>query len=244
MLFFLFLVSSAFAKIPDTAIQTRMNQLLSPLKTQEEWSKFVKVHKNTFGEVSEKLPGPQVGVEELVFEIDSEKYKVGMGVNTVFIKAPPKVVVSVVGNPDFFQSLFDLDKPARATPTKEDVYEARIFKIVPGIENQDYTLKYEGRWNEKAWIQRAQLVKDEKGFALRDNLKIVEPFGSGSLYREISLFFPKRWWLRMLSGTLKSVTARELTKVGRALKCASEKVEGGSPMTEEIGKACHKSSLN
>jgi len=134
--------------------------------------------------------------------------------------------VGIIDNPIFFQALYGLDKPANISPPNSDgTYQARIFKLVPGIETQDFTLNYQGHWEGESWIGSAKLVKDERGFALRNNIKIVEPQGEGSIYREVALFFPLRWWMRLFHGTVQSVTEKEMAKLNKSIRCASEKVQ-------------------
>ena len=86
------------------------------------------------------------------------------------------------------------------------------------------------------------MIKDEKKFALRDNVKIVEPNGQGAIVREISLFFPLRWWARLFSGTVRKITIKELAKINKSIKCAAEKVHAGNAMSDDLAKTCYRES--
>jgi hypothetical protein len=230
------LTRQAEASFPTTKITEEMNKFLNPFLKKSGWKSFVNTHPD-----STDGNQPFVGTEDLKIKVDDENYVIGLGYRTVFISATPKTIVGIIDNPIFFQSLYGLDKPATVAATKADgTYQARIFKLVPGIETQDFTLDYQGHWDGDSWIGQAKLFKDEKDFALRNNIKIVEAKETGSIYREVALFFPLRWWMRgLFHGTVQSVTKREMIKLNKSIKCASEKVQSaGTPMTDEIGKNC------
>jgi hypothetical protein len=253
-----------YAAVPEAKILDVMSDFLSPLENDKGWRPFLESHRTQFKELSAQESGPHVVVEELTTTIDGEEFKIGLAYNSVFAKVSPKQLVHILNRPQFFQYLYGLDKPAispiaRAVATSglptatdalskneeinEDIYNARIFKLVPGLETQDYTLSYKGRWDGETWVQRARLVKDEKKFALRDNLKVVEKSGDGSIYREVSLFYPNRWYVRLFPGTLKKVTARELAKVSEVVRCAAEEVSArklAGGLNEEVASECHR----
>jgi hypothetical protein len=236
LLTFVSLTRYAEASIPTNKITEEMNKYLDPFLKKTGWNNFVKTRPN-----STDGGQPFVSTEDLRVKIGDEEYVIGLGYRTVFIEATPKTVVGIVDNPIFFQSLYGLDKPALVSPANSDgTYRARIFKLVPGIETQDFTLDYRGHWEGDSWIGQAKLVKDEREFALRNNIKIVEPHGTGSIYREVALFFPLRWWMRgLLHGTVQAVTKKEMTKLNKSIKCASEEVQSsGVAMNDEIGKKC------
>jgi hypothetical protein len=222
-----------------------MLKVLEPLKKTEGWNKFVSDHPDLFGTVDEQNPNPFLAVGDLPLKVETDEFKLGMGVRSMWIAATPKVVVGVVDNPHIFTALYGLDKPADIYPINADgSFQAHIFKLVPGIETQDYTLNYVGVWENGNWIQRASQVKDEKGFALRETIKIVTPSGKGSLFREVSLFYPRRWWVRLMHGFVQNIYKKELGKLNKSLKCSAEKVQGGVPMTEELARQCLKESQN
>lgn len=237
---FLALTRSAAATIPTAKITEEMDKQVSVLLTRAGWISYIQAHPELFKDTQIEKD-PFVNTEDLHVKIDNDDYTVGVGARSIYISAPPKVVVSVIDNPKFFQSLYGLDKPADTFPLKSDgSYEARIFKVVPGIETQDFILNYQGHWEKDAWIGLAKMVEDKRGFALRTNIKIVAPKGTGSIYHEVALFYPLRWWMRLFHGAVQSVTRSEMTKLNKAIKCAAEKVAQGAPMSNSIGKNCHR----
>jgi hypothetical protein len=233
----------ADAAIPVETLKLKMDLILSPLESASAYRDFLKNNSEKFVKVDEKMQVPPVLVEDREVKHDGETFHIGMGFRSVYIEAPVKTVVEIANNPKYFQSLYGLDKPAEmGAPADDGSFQARIFKLVPGIETQDYTLRYTSHWEDGMWIQRARLVKDEKNFALRDNIKFAEPSGEGTVFRELSLFYPMRWWVKLFSGTVRSVTAKELMKLNVALKCAAEKVHKGEPMSDSVAKSCHKAA--
>ena len=246
-------------------ISMELDKIAEPLKDHKGWEEFIKKNSQLCGQVNTKSNYSHVEVIDQNREIEGQTIRVGLGCRTVFILAKPSTVVTVVDSPQFFQSLYGLDKPAverEITPSTHEItlpqnkvnadqavqtpknnsvpYEARIFKLVPGIETQDYTLKYESHWENLVWIGSAKMTKDAKNFAVRHNVKIIEPFENGSVYREVALFVPIRWWVKLFSGLTQKVTKQELKKLNFSIKCAAEKVEKGEPMSDSIGKLCHK----
>jgi len=222
----------AFAKVPPTKVKDEMDKFMTPFLKKSGWNEFLKKH-------TSQNDSSFVRAEEYPVEIDGEKAIVGLGFRSVHISAKPQTVVAIVNDPKYFQSLYGLDKPANISTVKADgTFDARIFKIVPGVENQDFTLNYQGHWEGPSWIGQAKMVKDEKNFALRNNIKMVEPQGDGSVYREIALFYPLRWWLKLFPGTVQKITKTEMAKLNKTIKCASEKVSRGEEMSDEIGKTC------
>lgn len=234
----------AHAGVPDGAILKEMAQTLSVLHTKDGWQSFLTQRKNQCPQADQKNPLPSAIVQTQEYEIDGEKINVGISCRSQFIAAVPKIVVQVVNDPRHFQDLYGLDKPAALGPVNPDgSFQARIFKLVPGIETQDYTLEYKSHWEDETWIQSSSFVKDEKHFALRDNMKIIEPSGSGSVFKEISLFYPKRWWVRLFNSAVRKITVRELAKLNKSIKCAAEKVQSGAPMTSELAQTCHQEAI-
>ena len=249
LLFFTLLTSpsSKADNSPKTmeAISSEMAKALVSLKKKAGWDEFIANHKDLFANVNEENPAPFLAVSDLVVKVDKDEYRVGMGTRSIWIAATPKVVVQVVNNPHTLMPLYGLDKPADIYPVNADgSFDARVYKLVPGIETQDYTLHYAGNWEGEVWIQEASQVKDEKGFALRENIKIVEPSGHGALFREVSLLYPRRWWVKLMHGLAQNVFKKELGKMNKALKYCAEKVQGGTAMSDDLAKACYKESQN
>ena len=232
------------AKTMD-ALSAEMVKVLAPLKKVEGWTDFIASHPDLFGKVDEQNPNPFLAVSDMTLKVGEDEFKIGIGARSIWIAATPKVVVQVVDNPHIFTALYGLDKPADIYPINSDgSFQAHIFKLVPGIETQDYTLSYKGFWSGDNWIQEASQVKDEKGFALRENIKIVSPNGKGALFREVSLLYPRRWWVRLLHGTAQSIFKKELGKLNRSLKCTAEKVQTGSVISDDLARQCLKESQN
>lgn len=239
----LFIQTAAFqalAKVPPEKILAEIDKILSPLQTENGRLIFFKDHPGLCGKVDKTNLKGFVSVEPQVLKIDKEVLNFGLSCRAIYIEAPPSKVISTIDNPLFFQSLYGLNKTAELGPkSKDGIYEARVFKLVPGVETQDYILKYTPHQEKLIWFERATQIKDDAGFALRDNFKIVEPSGTGTLHREISIFVPQRWWLKMkiIGDFVHKVTLEELTKINVALKCAAENIE---PLSEAIAKKCHQ----
>lgn len=219
----------------------KMDEIISPLESYSGWKNLAKLSPKTLVKLSAKNPGPVISVEEREVELDGKTYTIGFGIHSVFIAAGPKTVVQILTEPRYFHKLFDLDKAADQFPDrKKNSFRARIYKLVPGIETQDYVLSYRGKWKGTRWIQRARQLRDESGFALRDNIKIIEPVKGGSIHREVSIIYPLRWWARLFNGVMQKVTRRELAKVSGAIKCVAERVGPQTPMSDSLAESCQK----
>jgi hypothetical protein len=238
LVYALFFTGTALSSVPKDKITDAMNKEIHPLTSKTGWKPYIDSHPHLFSDDKIQTQ-PYVSTEDLKVNIDGKNYVIGIGARSIYIEATPKTVVSIVDTPRFFQALFGLDKPADIYPVVAgSPYQARLFKLVPGIETQDFTLSYVGNWEDDTWVGTATLVKDEKDFALRTNVKIVEPKGTGSIYREVALFYPLRWWMNLMHGTVQSITRKELTQLNKSIKYASEKVQKGAPMSDDIGKSC------
>lgn len=241
---FLFLIIPhlAFAKIPVDDLNKKMTEFLNELDTPTGWKALMLRHKDQIAKVSETNQGPQVEVIEIGYDVNGERFDVGMVMNSVFINAPTKTVVTTVNKPEIFKELYGLDKSADPKNIGPDEYVANIFKKIPGIFTQDYFLNYKARWEKEAWYQRAKQTKDTENFALRDNSKMVEPIGKGSVYREVSLFLPLKWWLRTnaLKSTLQKVTKSEVSDMGKVIRCVAETAKTPEGVNSELAKACRK----
>jgi hypothetical protein len=244
--------TESFAAVPIEPMTVQMENLLNPLSNAEGWRGFMAQHSDCLGGVDRSSPAG-VGVSDVTVNVDGKDYKVGVGCRSVFIAASPKTVVSIVNNARYFQALYGLDKPADTESagnspgaSLETSFDAHIFKLVPGIETQDYTLHYDTHWSGDEWLVQTRLIKDDRHFALRATRQIVEPAGGGdaAIFREVGLFVPLRWWMNLVHGIVQSVTKRELAKLNWSVKCAAEKVQQGQTMTEEIARACQKEASN
>jgi len=202
-------IHSAFARKLD-AIQFdprgfhRFCQRHPDLFPSGEYEKWVKVRK-----------------EKLRLE-DGSEVSVGAAYSQVFIPASMERVIRYLESPEWFRDLYDLDADARwghGPNTGDGCFQARIFKRVPLLPDQDFVLGFSRVWHRDVWYQRGRLVKDRKAFALRDNLKILTPFDGGVVYREISLVYPMRWWARMMGPTFRKVMRREVRRMLGVLRC-------------------------
>ena len=120
--------------------------------------------------------------------------------------------------------------------TSKEKFKARIYKKVPAIEDQDYTLEYTFTYKKPYTFIRARLDKDQKGFALRDNLKVLEETKDGLIAREISYLYPLRWYVRALGPTARSTMKTEMNKVSWMEKCLTEESPSFPPSDETITK--------
>ena len=165
--------------------------------------------------------------------IDGKRWTLGKGSMRVLIKAPIDKVKKLLTSPNHFQSIYNLDAPcvvnedikarAELTSSPSGDFLARIYKRVPVFEDQDYILSYTSFQKDSFWFQRASLAKDLKDFALRDSIQIVQSVDENTtIFREISLLYLRRWYLRLLGPQVRGVVRKELQKVARSFKCIAE----------------------
>ena len=165
--------------------------------------------------------------------IDGKRWTIGKSSMQVLIKAPIDKVKKLLTSPHHFQSIYNLDAPcvidevikakAKLTSSPTGDFVARIYKRVPVFEDQDYILSYRSFQKDAFWFQRASLVKDLKDFALRDSLQIVQSVDENTtIFREISLLYLQRWYLRLLGPQVRGVVRKELQKVAKSFKCIAE----------------------
>ena len=165
--------------------------------------------------------------------IDGKRWTLGKGSIRVLIKAPIDKVKKLLTSPSYFQSIYNLDAPCvvdenlRTKVNLKSSYSgdflARIYKRVPVFEDQDYVLSYQSFQKDSFWFQRASLVKDLKNFALRDSIQILQSVDKDTtIFREISLLYLRRWYLRLLGPQVRGVVRKELQKVAKSFKCIAE----------------------
>ena len=181
--------------------------------------------------------------------IDGKKWTLGKGSIRVLIKAPIDKVKRLLTSPVHFQSIYNLDAPctvdedlkvkAHLKSSHSGDFLARIYKRVPVFEDQDYVLSYKSFQKDSFWFQRASLVKDLKNFALRDSIQILQSVDKDTtIFREISLLYLRRWYLRLLGPQVRGVVKKELQKVAKSFKCIAE---SSNKDLQVISKECWSS---
>ena len=181
--------------------------------------------------------------------IDGKKWTLGKGSIRVVIKAPIDKVRKLLTSPAHFQSIYNLDAPcvvdedikakAKLTSSPSGDFLARIYKRVPIFEDQDYILSYKAFQKDSFWFQHASLVKDLKDFALRDSIQILQPLDKNTtIFREISLLYLRRWYLRLLGPQVRGVVRKELQKVAKNFKCIAE---SSNENLQAVSKECWSS---
>lgn len=238
----LFLIGNfSYAKVPEKEILEVFNQRLNNLANPESFSQFTQNHKNLFPE--HKSENPSMVVEKEKLTVNDESFTLAIGYRQVFIVSnKADFLKKLWSTPALFQKIYDLDDKSNiddpaATKTK---FQARIFKKVPAIEDQDYTLEYTVTEKKPYTFIRAKLVKDEKGFALRDNLKVLEETKDGLIVREISYLYPLKWYVRALGPTTRSMMKDEINKVSYTEKCLVEESSTFPPSDETLHKCVKK----
>ncbi|MCB0394921.1 MAG: hypothetical protein KDD25_10185 [Bdellovibrionales bacterium] len=236
---FLLLLSSKATALPKEEILLKVGEKLESLINSQNWSQYVERHPNGFPANFEQSP-VHVSVEAEDLEVNKESFTLGWGFQQIFIKAPTEIVISWLTNPSAFQSIYDLDGSSHPSSNVNPLnFVARIFKKVPVLADQDYSLAYTVSKSGPVWFQRAKLVKDETDFALRDNLKSVVAVNGGTLYREISMVYVLNWFVRMMGPTARKVMKDEITKTAKSMKCI---FESRSPLSERniqsVSKQC------
>lgn len=180
--------------------------------------------------------GTRILVRKERLILGGKSITIGAAYTQVLIRTPIKQLVRYLESPSWFRALYNLDADAcMEGDTGQDAFRARIFKRVPLLPNQDFVLGFSSRQSEGFWFQRARLVEDRKGFAVRDNLKILEAVEKGTVYREISFIYPRKWWARAGGPTFRKVMRRELKHLARALACI---VEGHPELDSEAAAEC------
>lgn len=225
----LFLVSTvAKAAIDKNAVNQYMDKKLKAISEDSSWKEFVASNATLFPEVKKEA---DVVVTKEIAEIKGQSYTLGIGHRQVFIKADIEKVKKIFNNVQLFQALYGLDKSAVVDDGKlaQGHFRARIFKEISLIPNQDYILEYESHQSGKIWFQRAVLVEDKENFALRDNLKTLEPAPGGVIFREVSILYPLKWYVRFMGPSARGVMNKELGKITDSVKCLAEKKEEPTP---------------
>lgn len=235
MILFCFLVNFAlgFDLTPTHQhILKNFNARLDKLATAQAWTKFINENPNVFPPISPDSK-PSTVVTSEVLAIDNDTFTIGIGHTQSFAKTKFETYRDFLNSPQLFQFAYGLDGPSKVNDPVGGMFLGRLQKKVPGIEDQDFTLQYRGRQIENFYFVRAPLSEDKKNFALRDNLKVLEKVSGGVIAREISIVYPLRWWVRAMSGTMKKLMKKEMTKVSQSEKCLTES-ENLQPETAKL----------
>jgi hypothetical protein len=179
-------------------------------------------------------------VEREDLELNDDTFTLAIGYRQVSTESKKAdFLKSLWSSPELFQKLYNLDGESKVEDPNfsKDRFKARIFKKLPAIEDQDFTLEYTTTHKANFTFIRARLVKDEAGFALRDNLKVLEETKNGMVIREISYLYPLKWYVRALGPTARSTMKTELNKVSVTEKCLTEE-SSHFPPSDEIIKKC------
>jgi hypothetical protein len=242
ILFVLLFGISLHAKVPEKEILDIFDKRLNDLANPESF-KTLTQNLKVFPDPTKENPTMVVEKEELV--LDGETFTLAVGYRQVATakgtQSKANFLKSLWAAPELFQKIYNLDgesKVADAELTK-DHFKARVYKKVPGIEDQDYILDYTFTYQKPYTFIRAKLDKDQKGFALRDNLKVLEETPDGLIIREISYLYPLRWYVRALGPTARKTMKTELNKVSVIEKCLVEESQNFPP-SDEIIKKCAK----
>lgn len=238
LLFFVTLLAAIPAlATPEKEILKIFSDRLEKLSNPESFSEFLKDNKNLFPEPSQ-TPSMVVVKEEL--PIDGDTYTIAIGYRQVLIKGSQSILNDIWSSPEDYQKYYHLDGSSKVDGTfTKDHFKARIFKKVPAIEDQDYTLDYKITNSKNFTFVRATLDHDTKNFALRDNLKTAQKTPEGVVVREISYLYPLRWWVRAMGPTARATMKTELNKVSIMEQCLVETTKNFPP-SDEIVQSCAK----
>ena len=229
ILFILSLISSLF--FPFT-LQAQYSKISKAMTIElDRWTS--QAHIEELLEEAPKIQGEplNVTVKKQDVIVEGRRWTLGKSYMRVLIKSPIDKVKKLLTSPEHFQSIYRLDAPTlvkgefkkEINKLKSGDFLARIYKEVPVFEDQDYILSYRSFQQGIFWFQRASLVKDLKNFALRNSIQILQPIDDNTtVFREISLIYLLRWYLRLLGPQVRGVVRSELQKLAKAFKCISE----------------------
>lgn len=235
---------SAFASIPEKQITEKISNKLDAIATADKWKEFLAKSEELFPKTSKSNDKTSVVVKKEELNVDDSFFTLGVGYRQTFIHAPLEKVKKILNSPELFKDLYGLDASSdvdelngKGKPEDRIYFRARIFKTVPLIPNQDYVLDYTNLNEKGLWIQRAKLHKDNEHFALRDNLKVLEPSEGGTIFREVSIIYALRWYVRFFGPSVRKVMDEELAKITDSVRCLAEKE--GEP-TKTTAAECWK----
>lgn len=241
----LFIAFGVSAAVPEKLLTENIGKKLDLLAPPEKWQNFVKENETLFPKTGKSNDKTHVIVRKEEMLVDGDSYTLGVGYRQTFIKAPITKVKQILNTPELFKSLYGLDANADVEPIQDKkrenvtAFKARIFKHVPLVPDQDYVLDYENKEVENLWVQRAKLHKDNSRFALRDNLKVLESSQGGTIFREVSVIYALKWYVRFFGPGVRDVMTKETVKITDAVKCLAESEK---EPTSELAESCWKIS--
>lgn len=236
----LFYSSSSYAKIPEKQILEIFNQRLNDLANPESFKKFYTENPSKFPDLEKENPSVTSEKEEI--EVSDDTFTINIAYRQVALKSEnSSFLKSLWAEPKLFQKIYKLDSDAIVDEpgSTASSFKAHIYKKIPALPDQDFTLEYTTTHKDNFTFVRAKLVKDETGFALRDNLKVLEKTKDGLVVREISYFYPLKWYVRFLGPTARSTMRSELNKISVVEKCLTEE-SSHFPPSDEIIQNCTK----
>ena len=239
---------SAFASIPEKQITESIGKKLDAISSPEAWREFLEKNLDAFPKMTSKDDQTNVVVKKEELDVDGSFFTLGVGYRQTFVHAPIAKVKKILNSPELFKELYGLDENSdidevggKDKPEDRTSFRARIFKNVPLIPNQDYVLDYKNSNGGGLWIQRAKLSKDNTRFALRDNLKVLESIDGGTIFREVSVIYALKWYVRFFGPSVRKVMNEELAKITDSVRCLAE--QDSEPTTEAAALCWKKSSV-
>lgn len=229
--------SFSYAKIPEKEILEVFDHRLNDLANPEAFKEFYSKNTKQFPTPTTENPSTFAEKEEL--KVNGDTYTLNIAYRQIAFKSKNSdFLKSLWAEPKLFQKIYNLDSDATVDESSatKDKFKARIYKKLPAIADQDYTLEYTTTHKGHFTFIRAKLVKDEGDFALRDNLKVLEETKDGLIIREISYLYPLKWYVRALGPTARSTMKSELNKVSMTEKCLTEESIHFPPSDEVIQK--------
>ncbi len=246
LIFALLFSTSALAAIPEKQILESIAKKLDAIASADKWKEFLAKSGDLFPKTTKSNDKTSVVVKKEELNVDDSFFTLGVGYRQTFIHAPLAKVKKILNSPELFKDLYGLDASSdvdelNGKGTAEDriYFRARIFKTVPLIPNQDYVLDYTNTIEKGLWIQRAKLHKDHERFALRDNLKVLEASEGGTIFREVSVIYALKWYVRFFGPSVRKVMDEELAKITDSVRCLAER--DGEP-TDSAAAECWKAS--
>jgi hypothetical protein len=227
------------ATVKKEKIEKLIEDQLVGLMDNGAFKTFINNNRLYFPDLDKNNP-VSVWVGKRKFFIGENRISIGLGIWQVYIRATSCDVINILKSPELFQPLFGLHGEAIVNSQGDrDNFQARIYKRVPVLKDQDYILGFSHKRSGNIWFQFAKLIEDRNEFALRAHLKVVESANEAVILRELSLVYPLKWWVRFLFGAVRNIMKREMRYLSKAIKCLAEK---GPPFNENRALDCHRLS--
>ncbi len=225
-------------KLLQKEMDNKLTELTDPVKFKE----FIQKNPELFPGVSPKKPS-QIVIKREEWKIGDQTFVLSNGYRQLFIEGlNSKFLKELWSTPELFPKIYQLDKSAVIPGFKNTKthYQARIYKKIPIIADQDYTLDYQVTEKPGSpYFVRARLVKDHGEFALRDNFKSLEETPDGMVITVIDFIYPLSSIVRALGPTVRGTLKDELRKLNELEKCFTEK-NTTFPPAEATFALCHE----